>query len=191
MENLVSNAIKYSPDGTDVTISARAEEEYVAIEVADHGYGIPEADLERVFEKFYRVPRVQDAGVPGTGLGLALVREIAELHHGSVSVRSEVNQGSTFTLRIPRNEARKEASYVHSISHSDRRRRALDSPDARNRPHSQRLSRDQRAQRARGPGSRLHRQVRRRAERYLHARSGRPGTGGCAARDQTRTCPSC
>ncbi|MCX6626659.1 MAG: CHASE2 domain-containing protein [Candidatus Solibacter sp.] len=109
IENLVSNAIKYSPDATAVTVSARAEEEYIALEVADHGYGIPEADIERVFEKFYRVPRVQDAGVPGTGLGLALVREIAELHHGAVSVRSEVNQGSTFTLRIPRNEVRKEA----------------------------------------------------------------------------------
>jgi len=109
VENLVSNAIKYSPDATTVCVSARAEEEFVAIEVADHGYGIPAADLERVFEKFYRVPRVQDAGVPGTGLGLALVREIAELHHGSVSVRSEVNQGSIFTLRIPRNEVRKEA----------------------------------------------------------------------------------
>ena len=118
VENLVSNAIKYSADGTAVTLSARAEEEYVAIEVADHGYGIPEADLGRVFDKFYRVPRVQDADVPGTGLGLALVREIAELHHGSISVRSEVgvksevNQGSTFTLRIPRNEARKEAHHV-------------------------------------------------------------------------------
>jgi PAS domain S-box-containing protein len=109
VENLVSNAIKYSPDATDVTLSARAEEEYVAIEAADHGYGIPAADLERVFDKFYRVPRVQDADVPGTGLGLALVREIAELHHGSISVRSEVNRGSTFTLRIPRNEVRKES----------------------------------------------------------------------------------
>ena len=109
VENLVSNAIKYSPDGTVVTVSARADEEYLTIEVADHGYGISEADLERVFEKFYRVPRVQDADVPGTGLGLALVREIAELHHGSVSVRSEVDKGSTFSLRIPRNEARKES----------------------------------------------------------------------------------
>jgi signal transduction histidine kinase/CHASE2 domain-containing sensor protein len=109
VENLVSNAIKYSPDSTEVTLSARAEDEYIALEVADHGYGIPPADLERVFEKFYRVPRVEDAGVPGTGLGLALVREIAELHHGSVSVRSEVGQGSAFTLRIPRKEARKES----------------------------------------------------------------------------------
>ena len=101
VENLVSNAIKYSPDGTAVTVSARTEENFLAIEVADQGYGIPPADQERVFEKFYRVPRVQDAGTPGTGLGLSLVREIAELHHGSVRVRSEVNQGSTFTLRIP------------------------------------------------------------------------------------------
>jgi two-component system sensor histidine kinase SenX3 len=102
VENLVSNAIKYSPDGTDVTISARADEEFLAIEVADRGYGIPPADLERIFEKFYRVPRVQDAGTPGTGLGLSLVREIAELHRGSVAVKSDVDQGSTFTLRIPR-----------------------------------------------------------------------------------------
>jgi signal transduction histidine kinase len=105
VENLVSNAVKYSPNGTEVTVSARAEGEDLVIEVADQGYGIPEADLSRIFEKFYRVPRVQDAGVPGTGLGLSLVREIAELHLGSVSVRSEVGRGSTFILRIPRKEA--------------------------------------------------------------------------------------
>jgi PAS domain S-box-containing protein len=105
LENLISNAVKYSPNGTVVTVSARAEEDSLFIEIADQGYGISESDLSRIFEKFYRVPRVQDAGVPGTGLGLSLVREIAELHHGSVSVRSEVGRGSTFTLRIPRTEA--------------------------------------------------------------------------------------
>ncbi len=105
VENLVSNALKYSPSGTQVTITTSSDEDAVSLEVSDQGYGIPEADLARVFEKFYRVPRVQDAGVPGTGLGLALVREIAELHGGSVAVRSEVNAGSTFTLRIPRQEA--------------------------------------------------------------------------------------
>ncbi|HTP35608.1 MAG TPA: CHASE2 domain-containing protein [Candidatus Acidoferrales bacterium] len=102
LENLVSNAVKYSPDAAEIIISARAEEEALLIEVIDHGYGIPPADLERVFEKFYRVPRVQDAGTPGTGLGLAFVREIAELHRGTVAVRSELNHGSTFSLRIPR-----------------------------------------------------------------------------------------
>jgi signal transduction histidine kinase/CHASE2 domain-containing sensor protein len=108
-ENLVSNAMKYSPDGTTVTVAARTEEEFVAIEVVDRGYGIPEGSLAKVFEKFYRVPRVQDAEVPGTGLGLPMVREIAELHHGSVVVKSEVNQGSTFILRIPRNGSHAEA----------------------------------------------------------------------------------
>jgi len=104
VENLISNAIKYSPSGTEVTVVTSSDEEAVFIEVADQGYGISEADLTRIFEKFYRVPRVQDAGVPGTGLGLALVREIAELHGGSVAVKSAVNAGSTFTLRIPRKE---------------------------------------------------------------------------------------
>ena len=102
VENLVSNAIKYSPGGTEVTVSAAAEDAFLAIEVADQGYGIPAADLTRIFDKFYRVPRVEDAGVPGTGLGLSLVREIAELHGGSVTLKSEVNAGSRFTLRIPR-----------------------------------------------------------------------------------------
>ena len=101
MENLVSNAIKYSPDGTEVLISAAVHGDTIAISVADQGYGIPEADLSRVFEKFYRVPRLEDADVPGTGLGLALVREIADLHGGTVTVTSKVNAGSTFVLRIP------------------------------------------------------------------------------------------
>lgn len=105
VENLISNAIKYSPEGTEVAVAATAEGASVLIAVADQGYGIPEQDLGRIFDKFFRVPRVQDAGVPGTGLGLALVREIAELHGGSVSVASEVNAGSTFTLRIPRGDA--------------------------------------------------------------------------------------
>jgi PAS domain S-box-containing protein len=108
-ENLVSNAIKYSPENSEVIISTAAEEEYIAIEVADQGYGIPTADLTRIFEKFYRVPRVEDAGTPGTGLGLAFVREIAEMHRGNVSVRSDAGRGSTFTLRLPRTEATNKA----------------------------------------------------------------------------------
>jgi PAS domain S-box-containing protein len=106
-ENLVSNAIKYSPEGTVVTVATGAEEDYILIEVNDQGYGIADGDQVRIFEKFYRVPRVEDAGTPGTGLGLAFVREIAELHRGNVSVRSEVGRGSTFTLRLPRAEANK------------------------------------------------------------------------------------
>jgi signal transduction histidine kinase/CHASE2 domain-containing sensor protein len=101
VSNLVSNAIKYSPEGRPVTVSARTDRGSVVIEVADEGYGIPAELLDRVFQKFYRVPRVQDADTPGTGLGLALVREIAELHGGSVGVTSEPGVGSVFALRIP------------------------------------------------------------------------------------------
>jgi signal transduction histidine kinase len=100
--NLVSNAIKYSPPETEVVICAKAAANGVSIEVADQGYGIPEGCVDRVFDKFYRVPRVQDVDVPGTGLGLALVREIAELHGGSVAVRpSAAGAGSVFALWVP------------------------------------------------------------------------------------------
>jgi signal transduction histidine kinase/CHASE2 domain-containing sensor protein len=102
--NLVSNAVKYSPPKTEVIISARNAANGVSIEVADQGYGIPECSVSRVFEKFYRVPRVQDVDVPGTGLGLALVREIAGLHGGSVAVRSSAGAGSVFTLWVPCSE---------------------------------------------------------------------------------------
>ena len=105
VENLVSNAIKYSTAGTAVTASADSDASAVWIDVADQGYGISPHDLTRIFEKFYRVPRVEDAGVPGTGLGLALVREIAELHGGSVTVKSAVGTGSTFSLKIPVGQA--------------------------------------------------------------------------------------
>jgi len=104
VENLVSNAIKYSPEDTEVSITVEPCQQSIAISVADRGYGIPESDLARVFEKFYRVPRVQDADAPGTGLGLAFVRDIAELHGGTVTVSSTIHRGSTFTLTIPRGE---------------------------------------------------------------------------------------
>jgi PAS domain S-box-containing protein len=104
VSNLVSNAIKYSPAGTAVTVSVRAEPAGVCIEVSDQGPGIPAADLDRIFEKFYRVPRVEDADTPGTGLGLALVREVAELHGGAVGVASPAGAGAAFTLRIPQME---------------------------------------------------------------------------------------
>jgi two-component system phosphate regulon sensor histidine kinase PhoR len=104
VENLVSNAIKFSTASTEVSITADQHQEGIAISVADHGYGIPEPDLTRIFEKFYRVPRVEDADAPGTGLGLAFVRDIAELHGGTATVTSQVHVGSTFMLRIPRGE---------------------------------------------------------------------------------------
>jgi signal transduction histidine kinase/CHASE2 domain-containing sensor protein len=106
VSNLVTNAIKYSPAKTEVILETRLSGERgdeLKIEVADHGYGIPPGDLERIFEKFYRVPRVEDADVPGTGLGLAFVREVAELHGGRITVESELGVGSVFTLHLPIN----------------------------------------------------------------------------------------
>jgi signal transduction histidine kinase/CHASE2 domain-containing sensor protein len=103
--NLVANAIKYSPAQTEVFVELRADIHIegggLRIEVTDRGPGIPAEARDRVFEKFYRVPRLADADVPGTGLGLALVREVAELHGGRVTVESEQGVGSTFTLRLP------------------------------------------------------------------------------------------
>jgi signal transduction histidine kinase len=107
LTNLIANAIKYSPIKTEIVIESRADENTLIIDVTDHGYGIPAPSLTRIFEKFYRVPRVEDADVPGTGLGLALVREIVELHGGRVTVKSELGIGSTFSVRLPL--ARKEA----------------------------------------------------------------------------------
>jgi PAS domain S-box-containing protein len=98
--NVVANAIKYSPSGREVKVSVRVADSEMLIEVRDRGYGISREDLKRIFEKFYRVPRAENADQPGTGLGLALVKEIMDSHGGQVDVESELGVGSTFTLRL-------------------------------------------------------------------------------------------
>ena len=99
--NLVANAIKYSPPGAKISVAANAGKDSLSIDVKDTGPGIPVEHLGRIFDKFYRVPRIEDAEVPGTGLGLAMVREIMEMHGGAVTVISVVGVGSTFKLRLP------------------------------------------------------------------------------------------
>ena len=101
LTNLVANAIKYSPAKTQITVEARDAGGGLLIEVSDHGYGISPDALPHIFEKFYRVPSIEDTDVPGTGLGLALVREIVELHGGRVTVHSDLGVGSTFYVRLP------------------------------------------------------------------------------------------
>jgi two-component system phosphate regulon sensor histidine kinase PhoR len=101
LTNLIANAIKYSPVKTEITVEARAVSGGLLVEVSDHGYGISTDALPHIFEKFYRVSSVEDTDVPGTGLGLALVREIVELHGGRVTVHSELGLGSTFSVRLP------------------------------------------------------------------------------------------
>lgn len=104
--NLVVNAIKYSPANSEVTISAKVENKSVLFSVSDQGYGIPPEHQTHIFEKFYRIPRVEDADTPGAGLGLAMVREIAEMHGGRVTVESKIDHGSTFRLMIPLGETK-------------------------------------------------------------------------------------
>jgi two-component system phosphate regulon sensor histidine kinase PhoR len=100
--NLVENAIKYTPEEGSVAVRAGLEEGEAVFTVSDTGVGIPEKDLARIFERFYRVDKSRSRDLGGTGLGLSIVKHIAQLHGGSVSVRSEVGRGSVFTLRIPR-----------------------------------------------------------------------------------------
>jgi two-component system sensor histidine kinase SenX3 len=102
VSNLVDNAIKYSERGSLVQVRVRAAEEgTVEIAVIDQGVGIPSRDLERIFERFYRVDRARSRSTGGTGLGLSIVRHVAVNHSGSVRVESREGEGSTFTLRLP------------------------------------------------------------------------------------------
>jgi two-component system sensor histidine kinase SenX3 len=99
--NLLDNAVKYSEEGGKVEFTAQVEGFAVAVSVRDHGIGIPHRDLERIFERFYRVDRTRSRATGGTGLGLAIVRHVAQAHQGEVSVESHEGQGSTFTLKLP------------------------------------------------------------------------------------------
>ncbi len=101
LANLVDNAIKYSGARRRLTVSARRAGAEVRIEVADEGIGIPPAEVQRIFEKFYRVGRSETQGRRGSGVGLALVKHIAEAHGGRVSVSSRHDSGSRFTLHLP------------------------------------------------------------------------------------------
>ncbi|PCN46516.1 two-component sensor histidine kinase [Curtobacterium sp. 'Ferrero'] len=101
VSNLIANAIKYSPDGTRVGVGVRSSKGFVEIAVTDQGVGIPEADLDRVFERFYRVDPARSRATGGTGLGLAIVKHVVGNHGGDVRVWSQPGKGSTFTIRLP------------------------------------------------------------------------------------------
>jgi signal transduction histidine kinase len=99
---LLDNAIKYSPTGTIVTVETALTDATVMIRIADQGTGIAPADLPHIFERFYRADQSRSqAQVPGYGLGLAIAKQLAELHHGSLSVESTPGQGSIFTIQLP------------------------------------------------------------------------------------------
>lgn len=114
VRNLVENAINYSEPGTRVTVTVQADADLVSILVKDQGSGIPAADLDRIFERFYRVDAARSRRTGGTGLGLAIVKHICANHGGEVSVWSEEGQGSTFTIRIPAAHAPDETRHDQS-----------------------------------------------------------------------------
>jgi two-component system sensor histidine kinase SenX3 len=100
--NLVSNAVAYSPEGSNVVVSARAADLMVEVTVTDQGIGIPASELDRIFERFYRVDPARHRSTGGTGLGLSIVKHVAASHGGEVRVWSVPGQGSSFTITLPR-----------------------------------------------------------------------------------------
>ena len=101
VENLVSNAIKFSANGGRVRVALRQEADALVLEVEDNGLGIPEEDIPHLFTKFYRSKRAHKAGIKGTGLGLALVKQAVQLHNGDIRVESRPGEGSKFTVTFP------------------------------------------------------------------------------------------
>jgi two-component system sensor histidine kinase SenX3 len=99
--NLLDNAIKYSGPCEPVEVGAEIVGDRLALLVRDHGVGIPTRDLERIFERFYRVDRARSRDTGGTGLGLAIVRHVAQAHGGDVTVESREGEGSLFTIHVP------------------------------------------------------------------------------------------
>jgi signal transduction histidine kinase len=99
--NLIDNAIRYTPEGGRVEVRVRVEGDHAVLSVSDTGIGIPQRDLPRIFERFYRVDRARSRETGGTGLGLAIVKHVAENHGGEVTVTSELAAGSTFEVRLP------------------------------------------------------------------------------------------
>ena len=102
--NLISNAVKYSPAQTAITVRAWPERGHVLVSVEDQGYGMDASDLKKIFQKFYRAKTAKQSGEKGSGIGLAIVEEIVVQHGGSIAVESEVGRGSRFTLTLPRAE---------------------------------------------------------------------------------------
>lgn len=99
--NLVENAVRYSDSGSVVELRTFRQGDQAVFQVTDHGMGIPASQLDRIFERFYRVDRARARETGGTGLGLSIVRHVVDNHRGSISVESVEGQGSTFTMRLP------------------------------------------------------------------------------------------
>ena len=104
IQNLIENAVKYSPPDSPITVTCSSANGLSFVDVQDRGIGIPRAEQAKVFEKFYRGRQAAGLNVQGVGIGLALVKHVVESHGGSVSVESEPGDGSRFRLRLPKVE---------------------------------------------------------------------------------------
>jgi signal transduction histidine kinase len=101
VRNLLDNAIRNTPPGGSVTATIREDEDGVVMTIADTGVGIASRDLDRIFERFYRVDRARSRETGGTGLGLSIVKHVVENHGGTISVDSELGRGTTFAVWLP------------------------------------------------------------------------------------------
>ena len=101
IDNILNNAIKYSPDGGKITVTMKTTDDQMILSISDQGLGIPKQDLPRIFDRFYRVDRARSRAQGGTGLGLAIAKEIIKQHEGFIWAKSEYGKGSTFTIVLP------------------------------------------------------------------------------------------
>jgi two-component system sensor histidine kinase VicK len=99
--NVISNSVKYTPVGGKIDVSVTSAEEKVSFRVKDNGIGIPEEDLGRIFERFYRVEKSRTSEMGGTGLGLAIARELIEAHGGDIQIESQLGEGTAVTVTLP------------------------------------------------------------------------------------------
>ena len=101
VDNILNNAIKYSPDGGKITVSMKTTDSQLIVSISDQGLGIPKKDLPLIFDRFYRVDKARSRAQGGTGLGLSIAKEIVKQHHGFIWAKSECGKGSTFTIVLP------------------------------------------------------------------------------------------
>jgi two-component system sensor histidine kinase KdpD len=109
LANVLDNALKYSPTGSPIEVKARGQNGDVTIEIADHGIGIPEQDLQKIFNKFYRIKHPDN--VPGSGLGLSISKGIIEAHGGNIRAERGLDGGTVMKIKMPAGSAGQEAGY--------------------------------------------------------------------------------
>ena len=116
IDNILNNAIKYSPDGGKITVSMKTTDDQMILSISDQGLGIPKEDLPKIFDRFYRVDKARSRAQGGTGLGLAIAKEIVKQHNGFIWAKSEYGKGSTFTIVLPYdNDAVKEEVWEDEV----------------------------------------------------------------------------